>query len=365
MTSGEAGRAAGEVEWISDPDRLTELARAWDALVPPIGAPFGRHAWFACWWRAFGQGRSLAVCALHDDAGLAGVFPLARQGRTLAALSNTETPAFRPVARDDEALRLLCQVVLAAAEHLHVPALPAREDGHLALHVTARAARSLDVALPQYSSPITGIDGDFQRYRAPRARSWRELERRGRKLARDHDVELRLVAAPDAMEEELEDGLALEHSGWKGREGTAILGSPATAAFYRDLARDAQRRGELRFSLLKVDGRPAAWDFALVHGGRYFLLKTAFDESHRTLAPGLVLRRAVLERLFEDGFVAHEFLGVDMPWKRLFATDAREHVNYRAFRPSLRGHLEHVYRARLRRRAHRIAERRRARDPKS
>ena len=352
--------AGGEVEWIADPDRLADLAEDWDALVPPLGAPFARHAWFAAWWRAFGRGRSLAVCTLHDDAGLAGVFPLARHGRVLFALSNGETPAFRPLARDAEALARLCRAVVTAADELRVSALPAREEAHQALHLAAGAHGRLDLALPQYASPITVIDGDFEAYRGPRIRSWRELERRGRKLARTHDSELRLVAAPKDMEHELELGLALEASGWKGREGTAILGSPSTAAFYRDVARDAHRRGELRFSSLWMDGRSAAWDLALVHAGRYFLLKTAFDESRRNLAPGLVLRRAVVERLFEEGFAAHEFLGIDMPWKRLFATETREHVNYRAYRADLRGHAQHVYRARVRRMAHRVVARWRA-----
>ena len=203
----------GEIEWIADPERLVELAEGWDQLVPPLGAPSARHAWFAAWWRAFGGARSLAVCALHDQAGLAGIFPLVRHGRTLSSLSNGETPAFRPLARDAQALARLCSVVLTAADALRVSALPAREQAHRALHVAARAHGRLDLAPAQYASPITDMDGDFEAYRRPRIRSWRELERRGRKLARTHDSELRLVAAPDDLEQELELGLALEASG--------------------------------------------------------------------------------------------------------------------------------------------------------
>ena len=168
--------------------------------------------------------------------------------------------------------------------------------------------------------------------RARRRRPHRHRRpRRARKMAREHAVELRTVAPPEAFEEELEAGLRLEASGWKGQEGTAILSSPAMASFYRDIARDALERGELRFSTLRLDGRLVAFDLAVLSQRRYFLLKTAYDESVRRLAPGLVLRRAVIERCFELDLLAHEFLGIDMPWKQLFATDTRLHVRWRSY----------------------------------
>ena len=354
-----AGRTGG-VEWIADPARLAALTPAWSELAGGAWAPFTRPAWFAAWWAAFG-GHELAVCALHEGGEVTGIFPLARRHGTLTALANHETPTFKPLARDDGARSRLTHAVVTAADRLHVPALEAGSSAHVALRESARVAGRLDVSRWQFDGPVTDTVGDFEAYRQPRRRAWRELERRGRKLEREHDVSFELIVRPAALEPELRDGLRLEASGWKGGEGTAILASPAMMRFYRRIARDAHERDELRFSALRVDGRLAAWDLALVHGERYFLLKTAYDESLRGLAPGLVLRRAVIARCFESELEAHEILGIEAPWKRLFTTRSRPHVRYRAYRATVAGHAAHAYRARIRPRAGRALTRLRSR----
>jgi hypothetical protein len=152
-------------------------------------------------------------------------------------------------------------------------------------------------------------------------------------MEREHTVRYELVRSPERLDSELARGLAVEASGWKGAAGTAIVSSPDTLAFYRAVARGFHRTGRLRLSELWLDGRVVAFDLALLHGRRLHLLKTGYDESVRALAPGLVLRRAVVERCFELGLEAHELLGDDMPWKRLFATDERRHMRFAAYGP--------------------------------
>jgi CelD/BcsL family acetyltransferase involved in cellulose biosynthesis len=253
------------------------------------------------------------------------------RSRSFRALANTETPAFRPVARGHEALRQVTEAVARSAPVLEVPNLPEGEPAHRALLAAGRAAARLQTTVLQYASPLTDTTGDFASYRTPRKARWRELERRGRKMAREHELQTRLIEPPGALEKELDEGLRLEVAGWKGRAATSILSSSEMAAFYGAVARDAHERDELRLSSLRLDGRLVAFDLALLSRRRYFLLKTAYDESARHLAPGLVLRRAVVERCFDMGLEAHEFLGIDMPWKQLFATANRRHLRYRAY----------------------------------
>jgi CelD/BcsL family acetyltransferase involved in cellulose biosynthesis len=173
--------------------------------------------------------------------------------------------------------------------------------------------------------------GSFDAYRAAMKGRWRELERRGRKLEREHDVRYELITGPDDLGAALARGLAVEASGWKGAGGTAILSAADTHAFYRAVARGFHATGRLKLSELWLDGRVVAFDLSLLHRGRLHLLKTGYDERVRSLGPGLVLRRAVIERCFELGLEAHELLGDDMPWKRLFATSERRHRRFTAF----------------------------------
>lgn len=335
-------------EWITDVTRFAALAPAWDKLAARAPAPFLGHSWLAAWWAAFGDGRSLRICVQWRDDELVAAFPLLDSGRRLVTMCNDHTPVFRPLARGEGELTAVAEAVVDRGEELEVSALPKKDPGLDALlEASSRAGWSV-VVDHQSLSPVTDSTGDFHAYREGRKKQWRELERRGRKLRREHDVELRSIEAPVDVEREVDEGLRLEASGWKGAAGTAILLSPKLARFYRTVARSYHERGELRLSQLRAGGRLVAFDLAVVYAGRYFLLKTAYDESLAALAPGLVLRRAVIERCFEEELEAHEFLGVDMAWKRLFSTGAHELCVYRGYGRRPLPSLRYAYRKRLR-----------------
>jgi CelD/BcsL family acetyltransferase involved in cellulose biosynthesis len=243
------------------------------------------------------------------------------------------TPVFRPLARDDGARAAVVAAAVRAADggELSVEALADGDPALVDLGRAARARRHLVVVDAQHVSPIVDTGGEFEAYRGKMKGQWRELERRRRKMHREHDVRYELLRSPEDLDRELDRGLAVEASGWKGAAGTAIASSPDTLAFYRAVAHGFHRMGRLRLSELWLDGRVVAFDLSLLHRGRLHLLKTGYDESVRTLAPGLVLRLAVVERCFELGLEAHELLGDDMPWKRLFATSERCHRRLAAY----------------------------------
>jgi CelD/BcsL family acetyltransferase involved in cellulose biosynthesis len=322
------------IEWVTDARALASLEQPWDALAAGDSLPFSGYAWFDAWRQGFGDGRRLRVCVLWRGGALAAVLPLWRRGRRLEAMANAlHTPVFRPPARDADALAAVTAAAVVAADggELAVEALADGDAVLGALERAARARRRLIVVDAQHVSPIVDTAGDFDDYRRSMKSHWRELERRRRKMEREHVVHYDLVRSPDDVDRELARGLAVEASGWKGAAGTAIASSPDTLAFYRAVAHGFHRTGRLKLSELWLDGRAVAFDLSLLHDGRLHLLKTGYDESFRALSPGLVLRRAVIERCFELGLQAHELLGDDMPWKRLFATSERRHRRFAAY----------------------------------
>ena len=322
------------IEWVTDARRFAALQPGWDALAAGDPLPFSRHAWFDAYARGFGHGQSLAVCVLWRGDEPAAAFPLWRHARRLEALAHAHhTPVFRIPARDPEALATVTAAALTAADggELAVEALAEGDAEVAALAQAAGARRRLVLVEPQHVSPIVDTVGAFEDYRLRMKSHWRELERRRRKMHREHDVRHELVYSPEDLDAALARGFAVEAGGWKGAAGTAIVSSPDTDAFYRAVAHGFHRTGGLRLSELWLDGRLVAFDLSLLHGGRLHLLKTGYDERVRALAPGLVLRRAVIERCFELGLEAHELLGDDMPWKRLFATSERRHHRLTAY----------------------------------
>lgn len=256
----------------------------------------------------------------------------ARSRYRLEAMANPEvTPIYQPLARDDDALAAVAAVAFDRCPFLEMWGVPAGGSALPVLTAAARRAHRIPSVDSGEVQPITDTRGAFTDYRKRMKHGWREIERRRRKLVREHDATFKLIDGSGDWAEELDRGLALEAKGWKGSRGTAVLSSGSTERFYRSIARALHERGELAPSSLWVDGRMVAFDLAFVHDGRYYLLKTAYDEDFREHGPGLSLRLSVIERCFDMGLQAHEFLGLDMPWKRLFSTDEREHRVLRAY----------------------------------
>jgi CelD/BcsL family acetyltransferase involved in cellulose biosynthesis len=337
------------VEWITHLERFDDIAEPWDRLAGRDPSPFGTYPWLRSWWEAFGEGRRLALCVLWEAGEIVGTFPLVADGRSLTAMANGHTPLFRPLARDARALDDLVAAVLASSgAELRNAALPAGDPVIAAVKRLSAARRRACLVESQSIAPIVDTRGELASYRATMKASFREIERRRRKLEREHTVEWRLVAAPRQLDAELETGLRVEASGWKGRQGTAMATDARAMRFYRSLAEAFDRRGGLRFSTLIMDGDVVAFDFALLSGNRYWLLKTGYDESVAKLGPGMSLRLSVIERCFKLGLDAHEFLGVDMPWKRRFSTSERRLVVVRSYAPRPVPTLRYAYRAGLR-----------------
>ncbi|HEX2160776.1 MAG TPA: GNAT family N-acetyltransferase [Thermoleophilaceae bacterium] len=343
--------AATTVDWVADEAGFAALAEPWDALLTPDSHPFDLHCWYAAWWKAFGGDRQLAVCVVRRGHQIVAVAPLMRDssGRILA-MANEQSSMFRLLAVDADARRALARALLERrAPELFLSRIPADEPIIGDLCELGRSSGRLVASEPEHVSPIVDTSGDFDAWRADSKRRWgAPLERFRRKMQRDYDAEMTIVEPPVDLDGELAAGLRVEASGWKGQAGTAILCDPATHAFYVEMSRAFHERGALRLSRIVLDGRTAAFDLCLLDRGRLYLVKTAFDEDFRKLAPGLVLRLSTVERCFELGLEAHELLGHRSEWKAKFATRERPHVGVRAYPRRPLGVARYAYRTSIR-----------------
>jgi CelD/BcsL family acetyltransferase involved in cellulose biosynthesis len=321
-------------EWVTGAAGFEALAEEWEAALPADSLPFDLHCWYVAWWAAFGGAGEPEICTVRRDGALAGAFPLLRDAGRTRPLANVHSPSFRPWASDREALRALASAALErGGRELELIALPAEDSSVSCLRESAAAASLLTLSEPSYASPAVETGGDFESWRKLSKGRWgAPLERFRRKMGRDHEARFEIVRPPADLEAELASGFAVEASGWKGEAGTAIVSRPETEAFYRAIAAAFHERGELRLSRIELDGRVAAFDLCIEHGGRLFLLKTGFDEEFRRLAPGLVMRLAAIEHCFEHGLRSHELLGGESGWKAKFATTSRPHVTLRVYR---------------------------------
>jgi CelD/BcsL family acetyltransferase involved in cellulose biosynthesis len=189
-----------------------------------------------------------------------------------------------------------------------------------------RAARGI-------TRQVADVAGDLDAFWSRRSARFRRNLRRARRQAEDAGLHIEDAGAGGDLIERL---LAIERRSWKGRTGDGLL-APSMARFYRDQADRLARRGRLRASVARLDGR----DVGFIVGGRrhrrYRGLQLSFAEEVRHLSVGHLLQADAVQRLAAEGVTTYD-LGMDLGYKRRWADRAVSSVtlavNREAFRSS-------------------------------
>jgi len=158
----------------------------------------------------------------------------------------------------------------------------------------------------RFERPVLDRRADYDAFLAghPHKSRLKDLRRRRRRLEEAGTLTVESATEGATLEQALEDFLTLEAAGWKGEAGTALRSRPRTEAFARALFRPDGGPVAVRADWLRLDGRTIAASLALVSGGTAHLLKTAYHEGLRAMAPGLVLEDAIVRALHAKGFAA-------------------------------------------------------------
>jgi CelD/BcsL family acetyltransferase involved in cellulose biosynthesis len=129
----------------------------------------------------------------------------------------------------------------------------------------------------------------------------KELQRSLRRLREQGELRFERVTDAGMLGQRLEDFLAIEHAGWKGRAGTSFLSDPSHARFLREAV-----LGNPAASIdgLLLDGQPIALSLNLSASGTLFTPKCAYDEAFRRYSPGLLLEYLVIEAFYADDAIA-------------------------------------------------------------
>ncbi len=121
-----------------------------------------------------------------------------------------------------------------------------------------------------------------------------ELRRQRRKLAEASGEEIRTVDS-SSEDDAYERFLALESSGWKGRQGTALGSDPGHVAFFKEMCRGFAQLGRLQLLELRASGATLAAKCNLIAGDTIFGVRQAYDESFSSYSPGMLLELDMLE----------------------------------------------------------------------
>jgi CelD/BcsL family acetyltransferase involved in cellulose biosynthesis len=231
---------------------------------------------------------------------LLGLFPLGSLGspRSMGiarAFAHDQTACGTPLVDRHRAPDVFAAVLswLSAQRHrahaLVIPGVPAAGAFHAATlafcDATARGVQALDT----HERAVLRRPGDGQAppASASSAKRRKEQARQARRLSELGTRAYVSAQSPPDVAAATERFLALEHSGWKGKRGTALLANFKLATFTRTMTRLMAHEGTCRIDSIEVNGRPVAMGIVLSVNDRAYFWKTAFDESYASLSPGV------------------------------------------------------------------------------
>lgn len=291
-------------------------ATEWDELAQRVGSgAYSRPGWMRAWAESFAPGR-LQVVRARSGGALVGVLPVLRRHRALWSATNSETPRFAPVLADPSLLAPVLAALSSRWTRVSLSYLP---------ETWPAPGSSVGTCLRREirRSPYVSTEGDYAAYARSQLSSatrqrLRRFERRLRDLGR---LTFEVHDGGGDLERLLEEGFAVEATGWKRAHGTDVLSRPAVRRFYWSVAEWAARMDALRLCFLRLDGKPIAFSYTLLDGQALSAPKLAMDERLRKFAPGRVHVRLLLEHCFEDPAIKRlDMLGEAEPYKMVWAT---------------------------------------------
>jgi CelD/BcsL family acetyltransferase involved in cellulose biosynthesis len=293
-----------QVRILRGAEGLRELVPAWDELA---SSPLEPNPFYESWLLLPALeylGGEAEVATVWSGERLQAVVPLAREAslkglpvRTLSAWRHRHCLLCTPLVRSGKGAADAIGAVLdsiadgpRAADALQLSHIPAGGAFHAAL-AEAMAKREL-------AAVTTGWHTRAVLRRAASADAYMEaaLSRDTRRNCTKYDKQLRELGAVawrslpagEPAGPWIEEFLALESSGWKGRAGSALASCEANARFAREAMAAAAARGRLLISGIDCDGRPIARLATFVAGSGSFAFKTAYDEGFKRYAPGIL-----------------------------------------------------------------------------
>lgn len=162
------------------------------------------------------------------------------------------------------------------------------------------------------------LHGDsFERYFAQRPSRLRNtIDRKQRKLQREHDSEIRLFTEA-GLDQALVDFASVFKASWKDGE--------RFPDFVPALARTAAAAGWLRLAILNIEGQPAAAQMWFVVHRKASIFRLAYDERWQQYSPGSILTRFLMEHVVEqDGVSSVDFLTGNERYKQDWMSERRE-----------------------------------------
>jgi CelD/BcsL family acetyltransferase involved in cellulose biosynthesis len=282
---------------------IEKLSASWRALGEHSGAPAGSclEAWLLPALKHLGARRRAEILALWRGSTLCGLFafqagwgPVRRSWTS--PLSFLGTPLIDRELPEDVLRAFLATQRGKAIVLSNIPATGPFWD--MLGQAVAASRGSIEVldrweraALVPKTSFEEWFAGNFER---KRRKEYRRLKAR---LGEEGKLESLAWTQGEPVDPWIDELVALEARGWKGRRGTALATNAVMATAFREALHRLAAEGSLRLWKIVFDGKPIAMMSGFVKGDQGWLGKIAYDETFAKYSPGVMLVLDATERL--------------------------------------------------------------------
>lgn len=340
------------VEKIDSTHSLCGIRSDWEGLLAasPHRMPFLSHGWIMTWWKHFGAGKQLCVLVVRDGGRPVLIAPLMRYpGRLhrryvplpvelIETIANTHSNRvdFIYAVPQERYFRAVWDYLLGQERQWHLlrchPVLEQSSTLATVRPLIESAGIPAVFTLSQTSPyvPITGTWKEYETSLSPKLRA--NLRRAARGLKADFEI----INDASGLEAALAEVFEISSKGWAAKNGTALCSTPQLRQFYTDLAYLAAEKGWIFLCILRIDGKPAAYEYNLRSADTVYNLKIAYDEEYSRHRPGQILKRFVLSEIFQNipDIREYDFLGDSDTYKFDWTPERRRHVKTHIFHPA-------------------------------
>lgn len=333
---------------------------------------FRSWVWQSTWWKHYESDHQLKVLLVFDDEfnttcastsncqapepeKLVGILPLYAEtshtlGQVLRLLGDGEVCS--------EHLDLLCEpshaseVALTLTEYLSSHAddwdclsvdTVAENDRHLGLLFTTAAEAGCEVVrstgVNLWSIPLPATWEDFLAMQSKSHRKQlRQMKSRILESERTHWLPVSQMNQFELAWDRLIDLHQLRRESL-GEPG--CFASPTWANFHREVAQELLTSGQLRLSILELDGQPAAAEYHLASSTATFAYQGGLDPERRHDEPGQLSMILCVERAIAEGHQRFELLRGDEPYKAHWRAEPTPMVDVTVVSPRTISRLRH------------------------
>jgi CelD/BcsL family acetyltransferase involved in cellulose biosynthesis len=326
---------------------LESLAGQWERLwsSDPGKEIFQHFGWVRAWMRAFAKDHRLFTAVVYDDEEVIAILPLVECGQALRFIgySTSDYNALLCVPEfAAEALALALDTLFAARprQWKKIVLENVREDARLSEAVAQlpdRWRRFIQISGP--TACPTLILGAGKEQLLARILSKDKVKKTSKTILRLGDTSFR------HLDSAAEIRAHLPHFAEQHISRCVLDGRPSQflrkhySFFYEYLTEEFDPASQIRFSLLEISGKPAAYHFGFELDGKYLFYKPVFDVDLWDYSPGQVLLFKLFE-YFRHSDVREFDLGQGgEPYKSRYANACRENRTFTVYPPNLSGQV--------------------------